>query len=189
MSTATALEFMGARSPIAPRSSTRLRTQTTAITIRAILSRPCRGHRYSRPLISITRRHPAHGNRSPVVGSASFANRWSTRRAPRPSCRSSPLRRQEIKIVLGNQLGATLVESSDPLWQRDPDIEQMKVDFRRALARLVPLFMPDLLFRLGTDGQPLFKEFAAAIVPTEFLPGKDFGSGNMQPIDYCVAIG
>jgi Asp-tRNA(Asn)/Glu-tRNA(Gln) amidotransferase A subunit family amidase len=64
----------------------------------------------------------------------------------------------------------------------------MTTDFRRALARLVPVFMPDLLFRLGRDGQPLFKEFAAAIVPTEFLPGKAFGTGTMQPIDYCVAL-
>src|SRR5690606_16920124 len=66
--------------------------------------------------------------------------------------------------------------------------EQMKVDFRRALARLVPVFMPDLLFRLGSDGQPLFKEFAETIEPTEFLPGKVFGSGTMKPIDYCVAL-
>ena len=48
--------------------------------------------------------------------------------------------------------------------------------------------MPELLFRLGPDGQPLFKEFAAAIVPTEFMPGKIFGTGTMQPIDYCVAL-
>jgi amidase len=95
---------------------------------------------------------------------------------------------REIKTVLGGTLGATLVESTDPLWTRDPDLEVMKADFRRALARLVPLFMPDLLFRLGPDGQPLFKEFAAAIVPTEFLPGKRFGSGTMKPIDYCVAL-
>jgi amidase len=95
---------------------------------------------------------------------------------------------KEIKTVLGGTLGATLVESSDPLWQRDPDIEQMKTDFHRALAILVPVFMPDLLFRLGRDGQPVFKDFAAAIVPTEFLPDKVFGSGSMQPIDYCVAI-
>ena len=80
------------------------------------------------------------------------------------------------------------MESTDPLWTRDPDIEVMKVDYRRALAQLVPIFMPDLLFRLGKDGQPVFKEFAAAIVPTEFLPGKIFGSGTMQPIDYCVAL-
>src|SRR4249919_3750439 len=74
---------------------------------------------------------------------------------------------QEIKSVLAGKLGATLVESSDPLWKRDPDIEQMKVDYRVALARLVPVFMPDVLFRLTGDGQPVFKEFAAAIRPTE----------------------
>ena len=48
--------------------------------------------------------------------------------------------------------------------------------------------MPDLLFRLGPDGQPLFKEFAAAIRPTEFVPGKVFGTGTMPPIDYCVEL-
>jgi hypothetical protein len=95
---------------------------------------------------------------------------------------------REIKDVLGGRLGATLIESTDPLWTRDPDIELMKVDYRRALAQLVPVFMPDLLFRLGKNGQPVFKEFAAAIVATEFLPGRVFGSGTMQPIDYCVAL-
>jgi amidase len=94
----------------------------------------------------------------------------------------------EIKTVLGDRLGATLVESGDPLWPNDPDLEQMKPDFRQGLARLVPVFMPDLLFRLGRDGTPVFKEFAAAIRPTEFLPGMVFGSGTMAPIDYCVAL-
>jgi amidase len=94
----------------------------------------------------------------------------------------------EIKAVLGERLGAVLVESADPLWQPDPDLEQMQPDFRRALATLVPVFMPDLLFRLGPDGMPLFKEFAAAIRPTEFLPGKAFGQGTMAPIDYCVEL-
>ncbi|HMH52510.1 MAG TPA: amidase family protein [Candidatus Acidoferrum sp.] len=95
---------------------------------------------------------------------------------------------REIKTVLGERLGATLVESSHRLWTRDPDVEAMTTDFTRALARLVPLFMPDILFRLGRDGQPVFKEFAAAIVPTEFAPGKVFGSGTLQPIDYCVGL-
>jgi Asp-tRNA(Asn)/Glu-tRNA(Gln) amidotransferase A subunit family amidase len=94
----------------------------------------------------------------------------------------------EIKAILGDMLGVTLVESTDPHWTPDPDLEVMKTDFRRALARLVPLFMPDLLFRLGPDGQPLFKEFAAAIEPTEFLPGRIFGTGPMKPIDYCVEL-
>ena len=37
---------------------------------------------------------------------------------------------KEIKTMLGGALGATLVESSDPLWRRDPALEQMTVDFR-----------------------------------------------------------
>jgi Asp-tRNA(Asn)/Glu-tRNA(Gln) amidotransferase A subunit family amidase len=94
----------------------------------------------------------------------------------------------EIKTVLGGKLGATLVESSDPLWQRDVDIEQMKTDYRVALARLVPVFMPDILYRLTPDGGPVFKEFAAAIQPTEFAPGKVFGSGKMKPIDYMLEL-
>ena len=48
--------------------------------------------------------------------------------------------------------------------------------------------MPDLLFRVKADGTPVFPDFAAAIVPTEFMPGKVFGSGTMQPIDYCVEM-
>ena len=95
---------------------------------------------------------------------------------------------KEIKTVLGGVLDATLVESSDPLWKPDPDIEQMKTDFRRALACLVPVFMPDILFRLTPDGQPVFPEFAAAIVPTEFAPGRFFGSGTLDPIDYMVEL-
>jgi hypothetical protein len=94
----------------------------------------------------------------------------------------------EIKSVLGQKLGATLVESTDPLWERDRNLEQMNPDFRAGLARLVPLFMPDILFRLGPDGTPLFKEFAAAIRPTEFLPGKVFGQGTLAPIDYMVEL-
>jgi amidase len=95
---------------------------------------------------------------------------------------------REIKDVLGRKLGATLVESRHALWERDPDMEVMSVDYTRALAQLIPLIMPDILFRLDGKGQPLFRDFADAIVLTEFLPGKIFGSGPMQPIDYCVAM-
>ena len=41
---------------------------------------------------------------------------------------------------------------------------------------------------LDDAGQPLFKEFAAAIEPTEFQPGKEFGSGTMKPMDYMVEL-
>src|SRR5262249_53087629 len=93
---------------------------------------------------------------------------------------------KEINTILGDRLAATLVEASHRWWTHDPDVEEMKTDFRRALARLVPLIMPDILFRLGRDGQPLFPEVAAAVIPTEFTPGKVFGTGTLSPIDYCV---
>jgi amidase len=96
--------------------------------------------------------------------------------------------KKEIKTVLGEHLGAALVESSDPLWAPEPGVETMTVDFRKALARLVPVFMPDLLFRVKADGTPVFPDFAAAVVPTEFAPGKVCGTGKMQPIDYCVEM-
>src|SRR5258705_1820988 len=96
--------------------------------------------------------------------------------------------KKEIKTILGDHLGAALVESTDPLWTADPGVETMTVDFRKALARLVPVFMPDLLFRVKADGTPVFPDFAAAVAPTEFAPGKVFGSGKMQPIDYCVEM-
>ena len=94
----------------------------------------------------------------------------------------------EIKAMLAGRLGATLVESADPLWTPDPDMERMGTDFRHALARLAPVFMPDLLFRLEPDGTPVHKDFAAAIQPTEFLPGRVFGTGTLAPMDYLVAM-
>lgn len=95
---------------------------------------------------------------------------------------------REIKEVLGVYLGATLVESSDPLLPDDPAVENMTVDYTRALAELVPLFYPDLLYRLGGAGTPLFADFAAAIRPTEFAPGKTFGSGTLAPIAYMLQM-
>jgi amidase len=95
---------------------------------------------------------------------------------------------KEIKAVLGDYLGATLVESVDPLWPDDSTIENMSPSYTQALAQLVPIFFPDILYRLRPDGQPQFPEFAAKIKPTEFAPGKTFGSGTMKPIDYFLAL-
>ena len=50
---------------------------------------------------------------------------------------------REIKDVLGARLGATLVESIDPLWPDDPQIENMTTSYTRALAELVPVFFPE----------------------------------------------
>jgi amidase len=95
---------------------------------------------------------------------------------------------KEIKEILGKKLGATLVESIDPDSSGDPEMEKMKPSYSEALAQLVPLIYPSLLYRLNREGQPEFPEFAAAIKPTEFAPGKTFGTGTMKPIDYMAAL-
>jgi amidase len=95
---------------------------------------------------------------------------------------------KEIKTVLGGTLGATLVESVDPLWPDDPDIPNMNPTYTQALAQLVPVFFPEILYRLTPKGKPLFPEFAAAIKPTAFAPKKIFGSGTMEPVDYMVNL-
>jgi len=95
---------------------------------------------------------------------------------------------REITDILGRRLGATLVESTDPLWPDDPDIENMKPSYTRALAEMVPVLFPAILYRLDNAGQPLFPEFAATIRPTEFATGKTFGSGTMTPVAYMVGL-
>jgi Asp-tRNA(Asn)/Glu-tRNA(Gln) amidotransferase A subunit family amidase len=95
---------------------------------------------------------------------------------------------KEIKDILGKKLGATLVESVDPDWKPEPGMEQMKPSYSQALAQLVPVIYPELLYRLTPEGKPVFPEFAAAIIPTEFAPGKTFGTGTMKSIDYMEAL-
>ncbi|MES1256696.1 MAG: amidase family protein [Acidobacteriota bacterium] len=95
---------------------------------------------------------------------------------------------KEIKTMLGAHLGATLVESTDPMWKDDPEIENMTTTFTTALTKLIPVFMPDILFRVNNAGKAVFPDVAAAVKPTEFAPGKTFGTGTMAPVDYLVAL-
>ncbi len=87
--------------------------------------------------------------------------------------------------MLAQHLGATLVETVPTGWVDDPDVENMTVDFDRAIAQITPVLYPELLYKLE-DGQPAFPAFAAKIEPTEFAPGKTFGSGTMPPVDWML---
>lgn len=63
----------------------------------------------------------------------------------------SDLVNDEIKKVLRDQLGAELVESSDPLYPDDPSIPNMTYTFQQALAEILPFHMPELMQRKGPD--------------------------------------
>ena len=63
----------------------------------------------------------------------------------------------EIKTVLRDQLGASLVESVDPLYPDDPAVPDMAYTFQDALAEILPIHMPEY-FHKTTDAGVL--EFA-----------------------------
>ncbi len=95
---------------------------------------------------------------------------------------------REIDEILGGYLGATLVESVDPLWPDDPDVENMQPSYSDALAETIPVFYPDIIYWLDDSDQPWFPEIAAKIKRTEYAPGVFHGSGSMEPIDYMIAL-
>ena len=88
--------------------------------------------------------------------------------------------------MLAQHLGATLVEiGADRLGRRSRRREHD--------GRLRPRHRPDhagalsgAALQAGRDGQPAFPAFAAKIEPTEFAPGKTFGTGTMPPVDWMV---
>jgi len=57
----------------------------------------------------------------------------------------SDLADAEIKRVLRDVLGATLVESVDPDYPDDPTVDNMTYTFQDALAEVVPIHLPELL--------------------------------------------
>jgi amidase len=93
---------------------------------------------------------------------------------------------QQMKDVIGKQLGATLVQSVTQGWDGDPEVEKMTTTFDDAIRQLVPVLFPDLLFHLREDNQPMFPDFAAKIQPTEFAPGVIQGTGTLTPADWMI---
>jgi Asp-tRNA(Asn)/Glu-tRNA(Gln) amidotransferase A subunit family amidase len=92
----------------------------------------------------------------------------------------------EMKSVLGRHLGATLVESVTPGWVDDPAVANMAPSFDQAIAALVPLLFPDLLFRLTPAREPEFRAFADRIEATPFTAGTIKGTGSLAPVDWMV---
>ena len=83
----------------------------------------------------------------------------------------------EMKAMLGGHLGATLVESVTPGWVDDPDIENMTTTFDRAIAELVPVLYPDLLFRLNAANEPLLSGVCGQGAADRVRAGRDQGHG------------
>jgi Asp-tRNA(Asn)/Glu-tRNA(Gln) amidotransferase A subunit family amidase len=57
----------------------------------------------------------------------------------------------EIKRVLRDELGATLVESFDPKYPDDAEIPNLEYSFQAAIAEIVPIHLPELLQQKSGD--------------------------------------
>jgi Asp-tRNA(Asn)/Glu-tRNA(Gln) amidotransferase A subunit family amidase len=55
----------------------------------------------------------------------------------------------EIKSVLRDVLGAEIVESVDPLYPDDPDVENMSFTFSTAFAQVLPVSVPEYFFQMA----------------------------------------
>ncbi|HJR68559.1 MAG TPA: amidase family protein, partial [Gammaproteobacteria bacterium] len=79
---------------------------------------------------------------------------------------------REIKAVLRDELGAELVESSDPLYPDDPDVPNMKYTFRDAFAEILAHNVPEYFWQTGRSGELRFA-----------VPGWD-----VRTTDYAIAL-
>jgi len=79
---------------------------------------------------------------------------------------------KEIKAVLRDKLGATLVESVDPMYPDDASVPNMTYTFQDAMAEILPHTMPEYFWKKTATGE---LEFA--------VPGWD-----VQSLNYAVAL-
>ena len=68
----------------------------------------------------------------------------------------SDLVNEEILRVLRDELGAEIVESSDPEYPDDPSIPNMAYDFHRAIAEILPVHMPEYIQARDANGEYRF---------------------------------
>jgi len=79
---------------------------------------------------------------------------------------------KEIKSVLRDKLGATLVESVDPMYPDDASVPNMVYTFQDAMAEILPHTMPEYFTKKSATGELMFA-----------VPGWD-----VQSLNYAVAL-
>ena len=88
---------------------------------------------------------------------------------------------EEIKTVLRDRLGATLVESVDPLHPGDPAVPDMEYTFRDALAEILPIHMPEYFSKTTDDGELEFAVPGHDVTSTRYLVQLAEGNAPLSP--------
>ena len=87
----------------------------------------------------------------------------------------------EIKSVLRDRLGATLVESVDPLYPDDPAVPDMEYTFQDALAEILPIHMPEYFHKTTAAGALEFAVPGHDVTSTRYLVQLAEGNAPLSP--------
>ena len=87
----------------------------------------------------------------------------------------------EIKTVLRDRLGASLVESVDPLYPDDPAVENMAYTFQDALAEILPIHMPEYFATTTGDGSLEFAVVGHDVTSKGYLVRLAEGDAPLAP--------
>ena len=87
----------------------------------------------------------------------------------------------EIKTVLRDRLGASLVESVDPLYPDDSAVPDMEYTFQDALAEILPIHMPEYLSRTTAAGTLEFAVPGHDVTSKRYLVQLAEGNAPLSP--------
>ena len=93
----------------------------------------------------------------------------------------SDLVNEEILRVLRDELGAEIVESSDPEYPDDPSIPNMAYDFQRAIAEILPVHMPEYIQARDADGEYRFAVPGHDVTSRDYLVRAAEGAAPLSP--------
>ena len=93
----------------------------------------------------------------------------------------SDLVNEQILRVLRDELGAELVESSDPAYPNDPSIPDMAYDFQRAMAEILPVHMPEYIQARDADGAYRFAVPGHDVTSRDYLVRAAEGAAPLSP--------
>ncbi len=93
----------------------------------------------------------------------------------------SDLVNEEILRVLRDELGAEIVESSDPEYPDDPSIPNMAYDFHRAIAEILPFHMPEYIQARDAGGEYRFAVPGHDVTSRDYLVRAAEGAAPLSP--------
>ena len=94
---------------------------------------------------------------------------------------ASDLVNGEILRVLRDELGAEIVESSDPAYPDDPSIPNMAYDFHRAIAEILPIHMPEYIQARDAGGGYRFAVPGHDVTSRDYLVRAAEGAAPLSP--------